>query len=494
MPVPRISVVVPFHNNGDVLGDCLKSIAAQSFADLEVIMVDDGSVDNGAEVAAAQAAADPRFRLIQVNGGSPGFSRNEGIKHATGEYLSFVDGDDALPSHALERLLVTRWRNRARTSSPAPCSGSARPGSRLSALHAKAIKTRKIGTHISVSPELFFDVSVWNKLFRRSFWDANHLIFPEGVVWEDLQLMTKAHVLARAVDVIPDFIYYWRERGSGALSITQSRTSIENFRDRITALLVIDEFLREHKPSRMEREHQRKALLNDLWLYIPDLGRTTEAYRTEFLDLMGAYLAQIDKRVIRQLPSTHKLAYHLIARRMMPELLELSGYLSEQPVRTVQVVRERGRVWADLPFRKEHGKKIPSRIYRTQMRELDPFVRVEGHRLGERQAGHLRLRLRPVHRHPQAAAYLEDRDPAPAAAGAAAGDRGGEVVPAPGSQAVVGAAPLRLRLGRVPGRDRPPVVPRRRPVADRRLGWLRAGARPRRLAHVPAAHPDQGIG
>lgn len=377
MPVPRISVVVPFHNNGDVLGDCLKSIAAQSFADLEVIMVDDGSVDNGAGVAAAQAAADPRFRLIQVNGGSPGFSRNEGIKHATGEYLSFVDGDDALPSHALERLLVTLEESGSDfVSGAVQRIGPA--GITLSALHAKAIKTRKIGTHISVSPELFFDVSVWNKLFRRSFWDANHLIFPEGVVWEDLQLMTKAHVLARAVDVIPDFIYYWRERGSGALSITQSRTSIENFRDRITALLVIDEFLREHKPSRMEREHQRKALLNDLWLYIPDLGRTTEAYRTEFLDLMGAYLAQIDKRVIRQLPSTHKLAYHLIARRMMPELLELSGYLSEQPVRTVQVVRERGRVWADLPFRKEHGKKIPSRIYRTQMRELDPFVRVEG--------------------------------------------------------------------------------------------------------------------
>ena len=56
----------------------------------------------------------------------------------------------------------------------------------------------------------------------------------------------------------------------------------------------------------------------------------------------------------------------------------MSGYLSEQPVRTVQVVRERGRVWADLPFRKEHGKKIPARSTGPQMRELDPFVRVEG--------------------------------------------------------------------------------------------------------------------
>jgi CDP-glycerol glycerophosphotransferase len=376
LPVPRISVVVPFHNNADVLGDCLKSIAAQSFPDFEVIMVDDGSVDGGDEIAAALAAADPRFKLIQVNGGSPGFSRNQGIIRATGEYLSFVDGDDVLPTHSLERMLQT-----LESSGSDLVSGGVErigpAGIKPSGLHAKAIKTRKIGTHISVSPELFFDVSVWNKMFRKSFWDASKLIFPEGVVWEDLQLMTKAHVLARAVDVIPDPIYYWRERGAGELSITQSRTSIENFRDRITALLVIDEFLREHPPVRMVREHQRKALLNDLWLYIPDLRRTTEAYRSEFADLMSTYLAQIDKKVMRQLPSTHKLAYHLIARRMLPELLEYSGWLSEQPVKTVQVVRERGRIWADLPFRKERGLRIPARIYRPQLRELDPFVRVE---------------------------------------------------------------------------------------------------------------------
>ena len=65
------------------------------------------------------------------------------------------------------------------------------------------------------------------------------------MIWEDLQIMTRAHVLAKAVDVIPDPIYYWRERGKGALSITQSRTDITNLRDRITALLAIDSFLRE---------------------------------------------------------------------------------------------------------------------------------------------------------------------------------------------------------------------------------------------------------
>jgi CDP-glycerol glycerophosphotransferase len=377
MPVPRISVVVPFYNNEDLLGECLKSIAAQSFTDIEVLMVDDGSTDGSAEIAAAQAAADARFRLVQVpHGGSPGYTRNQGIKQAVGEYLSFVDADDTLPPHALEHMLHTLEKS----GSDFVTGGVLRTGPNgvtPSVMHARAIKTRQIGTHISRNADLFFDVSVWNKLYRKSFWDAHQLLFPEGVVWEDLQLITKAHVLARAVDIIPEPIYYWRERGKGALSITQSRTSIKNFRDRITALLAIDEFLRQHKPDRLVAEHQYKSLFNDLWLYVPDLGRTSAEYQAEFLELTGSYLAQVEEGVLRKLPSTHKLAYHLIARKMLPELLEYVGYLNAQPVKTVQVVREHGRIRADLPFRKRRDLDIPASVYATQMRELDPAIKVE---------------------------------------------------------------------------------------------------------------------
>jgi CDP-glycerol glycerophosphotransferase len=378
MPVPRISVVVPFYNNEDLLGDCLKSIAAQSISDLEVIMVDDGSEDGSALLAAAHAAADPRFRLVQVpHGGSPGYTRNQGIKRATGEFLSFVDADDTLPVHALELMLHTLEKS----GSDFVSGGVLRTGPMgvtPSVMHARAIKKRMIGTHISRNADLFFDVSVWNKLYRKSFWDAHQLMFPEGVVWEDLQLITKAHVLARAIDIIPEPIYYWRERGKGALSITQSRTSIRNFRDRIAALLVIDAFLREHKPARMVAQHQYKSLFNDLWLYVPDLGRTSPEYQAEFVELTSDYLAQVEKGVLRSLPSTHKLAYHLIARRMLAELLEFVGYLNDQPVKTVQVVRERGRIRADLPFRKRRELRIPASIYKTQRRELDPAIKVEG--------------------------------------------------------------------------------------------------------------------
>ncbi|MGO9728537.1 MAG: glycosyltransferase family 2 protein, partial [Streptosporangiaceae bacterium] len=377
MTAPRISVVVPFYNNEDLLGDCLQSIAAQTFTDLEVIMVDDGSADGSVEIAAAQAAADPRFSLIRVPNGGPGYARNRGIERATGEFLAFVDADDALPSHAYARMLKTLEASGSDfVSGNVDRIGPA--GVTQSALHARAIKGRRIGTHISRLPQLFWDVSVWNKLFRKSFWDANGLSFPEGMIWEDLQAMTRAHVLAKAVDVIPDTIYYWRERGKGQLSITQSRTNITNFRDRITALTAIDRFLAERGSTKLLREHQRKALVNDLWLYVADLSRTSDEYQAEFIELSRKYQAQVDRRVFAKLPSTHRLAYYLIKTGRLDQLIEFNSWQQAQPIKTIPVVRRFGRLRADLPFRGDRTLRIPARIYRPYWRELDPFVRVDG--------------------------------------------------------------------------------------------------------------------
>jgi len=372
----RISVVVAFFNNEDDLADCLDSIAAQSFGDLEVIMVDDASTDRSAQIARAKAAADPRFTLLQPEHGGPGGARNRGVERARGEFLAFVDGDDVLPANSCELLLNALERSGSDFVSGAVFRVGPK-GINPSALHSLAIKGRQTGTHITRTPRLLYDVSVWNKLFRRSFWDQHKLSYPEGVVWEDIRLMTKAHVLARAVDVIPDIVYYWRERAQGGLSITQSRTNIANLRDRMTALADIDEFIAAHSTARLLRAHQRKALKNDLWLYVQDLHKVTEAYRAEFADRVNGYLGHAGRRVLRSLPATHKLAYHLVRIRAMPQLAALAAWMMEQPVRQVPMVRRWGRLRADLPFREDSPVPVPRRVFRPHWRDLDPYMQVD---------------------------------------------------------------------------------------------------------------------
>jgi len=395
---PRISVVVAFFNNEDDLADCLDSIAAQSFADLEVIMVDDGSTDHSAQIARDKAAADPRFTLVQPEHGGPGGARNRGVERARGEFLAFVDGDDVLSANAYELLLHALEQSGSDFVSGAVYRVGPQ-GINPSALHSQALKGRQTGTHVTRTPRLLYDVSVWNKLFRRSFWDQHQLSYPEGVVWEDIRLMTKAHVLARAVDVIPDVVYYWRERAQGRLSITQSRTSIANLRDRMTALADIDQFIAAHSTGRLLRAHQRKALKNDLWLYVQDLHKVTEAYRAEFADLVNGYLDHVGRRVLRSLPAPCKLAYHLVRMRATPQLAELAAWLVEQPVRQVPMVRRWGRLRADLPFRTvspggtipprpplltgglpvppSPPGHVPARVFRPHWRDLDPYMQVD---------------------------------------------------------------------------------------------------------------------
>src|SRR5215472_2336958 len=407
MAVPRLSVVVPFYNNADQLGDCLTSIAEQTMADLAVIMVDDGSTDGSADIAAAQAAADGRFTLVQVPNGGPGSARNHGVAAAKGELLAFVDADDLLPPDAYATMVSVLDAG----ASDFVCGGVLRlttTGLAPSGLHDQAIKTRKLGTHIARSPELCYDISVWNKLFRRSFWDGAGLRFPEGMLWEDLVAMTKAHVLARSVDVITDPVYHWRDRDKGTPSITQSRTSISNFRDRITALGMIDDFLRERANPSLLRHHQHKALVNDLWLYVRDLPRTGTDYQREFVTLAGSYLRQVERRVSAAQPTTRKLAYYLIEHDRQDDLVDYARWLEANPGRTPPMVRSFGRLRADLPLRGEGGRaggaqdkhraggaqdkpraggaqdkhraggrRVPASVFRPRWRELDPQVQVD---------------------------------------------------------------------------------------------------------------------
>ena len=482
MTTPRISVVVAFFNNEDDLGDCLDSIAAQTYPDLEVIMVDDGSSDHSAEIARAKAAADPRFTLLQPEHGGPGGARNRGVERARGEYLAFVDGDDVLPANAYELLLHALERSGSDFVSGAVDRVGPK-GITPSALHSLALKGRQTGTHVTRTPRLLYDVSVWNKLFRRSFWDQHQLSYPEGVVWEDLRLMTKAHVLARAVDVIPDIVYYWRERAQGGLSITQSRTSVANLRDRMTAMNDIDQFIAAHSTAKLLRAHQRKALKNDLWLYVQDLHKVTDAYRAEFADLVNGYLDQ------RRPPGAAQPARppqagllpgadpgHAAARRAGRMARGAAGAPGSRGPAVGQAPR-RPAVPDELAGA-DPVPRVPPALARP-----GPVHAGGRHRVGGRTAGGHRPGQRAVGRHPPPPEHLQDPGAAPAWS-PAPGRAARPLVPQPGGHGPVRAGQVQLRLVGIPVRGQPPAVPRHRGVA---VLHARPGAR--RLAAGPGAQP-----
>lgn len=353
---PCISVIVPFHNVDAFLPACLDSLAAQTVGDLEVIMVDDGSTDGSAVIAKSYEQQDPRFRLLQQDNQGPGPARNAGIAVACGEYLAFADGDDTVARFAYEHLIGSLER----TGSDFACGGVRRMNSLRSLpspLHEMPFSTDALATHVVRKPELLRDRTVWNKVWRRSFWDRHGLQFSTGI-YEDVPVALKAHVLATTVDVHAATVYFWRVRDGGMRSITQRRRDLGNIHARFAALAEVRGFLLVHAPQLL---HAFDAVTLDIDLALA-LDAVPQPHGDQVLELLKEVLEPVAPAVLEELPALTRLQCHLIKHGMQSRLVDT---LNVRPG-DIPVVRAGGlrrRWYADYPFRDDPAVGAPAELY-----------------------------------------------------------------------------------------------------------------------------------
>lgn len=100
-----VSVIVPVYNRASQLDGCIRSILAQSYGQLEIILVDDGSTDNTLSQCLEFAKTDPRIVVLHKSNGGPASARNMGLDHSKGQYIMFVDSDDRIHRRCVEKLL-----------------------------------------------------------------------------------------------------------------------------------------------------------------------------------------------------------------------------------------------------------------------------------------------------------------------------------------------------------------------------------------------------
>ena len=238
-PAPLLSVVVPFYGVEDYLAECLDSILAQTLTDFEVILVDDGSRDGSGAIAEEYAARDPRLRLVRQPNAGLGPARNTGVRHARGRYLMFVDSDDLLAPRAFQLLVGTLERTGSDFAVGNAWRFTRTRGTWPSWTHQLPCAEDRERTNVRAFPALIRDRMAWNKVYRRSFWDAHSYEFP-AIRYEDFPITLRAHLDAAAVDVVAQRVYLWRDRESGE-SITQQVFNARNAEDRTTsANLVLD--------------------------------------------------------------------------------------------------------------------------------------------------------------------------------------------------------------------------------------------------------------
>ncbi|MFF4176961.1 CDP-glycerol glycerophosphotransferase family protein [Streptomyces sp. NPDC001750] len=343
---PRLSVVVPVHNVELYLTDCLSSLAEQTMADLEVVIVDDGSTDASADLATGFAARDRRFRLVSQANGGLGHARNTGVRHCDpgARHLAFVDSDDVVPPRAYELLLGALDETGSDFA-----SGNVlrlRPSGKLqqSPNFRRPMATTRLRTHISRDWDLAADRIACNKVFRRSFWDEHAFAFPVGALYEDIPVVLPAHFLARSVDVLKDTVYHWRERAG---SITSRRAVVRGVQDRASHVLGVSAFLDEHRGAADKRRYEEHVLANDLWYSMEALPDGDEDYRRAFLTYANEFTDQVDPAVLDALPVRLRLMWHLVRERRTDELLALLAHDKAEP--GVFAVRGTRRRTASFP-------------------------------------------------------------------------------------------------------------------------------------------------
>lgn len=276
--VPLLSVVVPAFQVEDYLDDCLASILEQSYSALEVVIVDDGSTDTTGAIADRIAGADPRVRVSHQANAGLGAARNAGTRLATGDYLTFADSDDLVCPDAYERLVGTLER----TGSPLAIGAVERLRGEerfVTPLMRENHRRSADAVRLDDAPLMLADVFAWNKVYRRSFWDAAALAFPEDVRYEDQPTLTRALVAADRFDVLAEPVYLWRVRTDGS-SISQQRADPRDLHDRLLTKRWSAEVVEAAVSGRARQVWYARVLPVDMWEYFGAVPGCPEEYWT----------------------------------------------------------------------------------------------------------------------------------------------------------------------------------------------------------------------
>lgn len=217
MSQPTVSLVVPIYNVESWLDDCLLSLRAQTYANLEILIVNDGSTDSGPERARRHAERDGRVRVIDQANAGLGGARNTGIGEVSGAFVIFVDSDDFVTTDFVEKLVAAQISTGADVVSCryAKVSEDALFLANQSYPRFTDEQFKSLSSYAKLLGSYTPSVA-WGRLFRTESIVDSDIRFPPRIPHEDL-FFTYKMLRNAAHEEIDDTLYFWRQR-DGSLS------------------------------------------------------------------------------------------------------------------------------------------------------------------------------------------------------------------------------------------------------------------------------------
>lgn len=208
--MPEISIIIPVYNNEKYIEKCICSIQKQTFSDIEIIIINDGSTDGSGRILRKLEAQDSRILLLKQENQGVAVARNLGVEKATGKYITFVDGDDYLEIDYIEKMYVQAEKNK---SDMVICG--------LTYVDESGKELNKIvpGVYKRLENEEWtFRISaVCSHLYRRELWKEYNVKFQSGERGEDMPISLFFSAVCSQIDTIPECGYYYVQHESSAI-------------------------------------------------------------------------------------------------------------------------------------------------------------------------------------------------------------------------------------------------------------------------------------
>lgn len=238
---PTISIIVPVYNTALYLSKCLNSIAAQTFTDFEVLMIDDGSTDGSGEICDQYSQSDSRFIAIHQSNQGVSASRNNGLKQARGNYIAFVDSDDYVHPQMLELLYKAIRQGEYDLSVARYLSvnvGTEIEIQRIIEFHSQELSAEDILCKLfGKSGEDIQYIVVWNKLYDRRL--LANICFSALKVSEDLLFNVEVFSKVRQAIEVDSRLYYYTQRNTSASHSVSEKQIIDRIDASYTCLRYI---------------------------------------------------------------------------------------------------------------------------------------------------------------------------------------------------------------------------------------------------------------
>lgn len=223
--MPIISIIVPAYGVAEYLARCITSILAQTFADFELILVDDGSPDNCGRICDEYAAKDNRVCVIHKENGGVSKARNAALNVAQGKYIAFCDGDDYWHERYLEKV-YDAIENKSTDMVVVNYASVDEQGNilKLSGNHSRIIEYKTEEEKIKfITKDLLsgsLECAVWMRLFKREIITDNGLCFCEtcGNYAEDLGFVLEYVLCSASACVIEESLYYYVNRSGSMMN------------------------------------------------------------------------------------------------------------------------------------------------------------------------------------------------------------------------------------------------------------------------------------